>query len=37
MKYLVLLFLVINPLFAQKIEDIINRQIKDLEEKKAFE
>lgn len=37
MKYLLLLTIIFNFSFAQNSSDIINRQIKDLEEKKAFE
>jgi hemolysin activation/secretion protein len=37
MKYLLLLIFILSSSFAQNSSDIINRQIKDLEEKKVFE
>ncbi|WP_198304549.1 ShlB/FhaC/HecB family hemolysin secretion/activation protein [Arcobacter vandammei] len=37
MKYILLLIFIFSSSFAQNSSDIINRQIKDLEEKKAFE
>jgi len=37
MKYLIIFLLFINYLFAQNVDDIINRQIQDLKQKKIFE
>lgn len=37
MKYLLLLIFILSSSFTQNSSDIINRQIKDLEEKKVFE
>jgi len=37
MRYLVILLLFINYLFAQNVDDIINKQIQDLKQRKIFE